>query len=318
MRRMLFSIGVFAACVLAASLALAQATQAAPTVVINVERASMRDKATLNTGVIATLTRGEELEVLGMSGAWYHVRVKSTGKVGYVSTAVVQAPQGSPLAAPEAGVGAIAPVFGVQPASRPRAPAVKEHPGVKAFGIVDVEAMTASKSFEAVLGSAKPTVTNLGFGVEGTGLWKGLFARVAYTHSSNTGTRVFVDSSMVAHSLNIPLTIEIAPLEIGAGWRFGAPPRHGVGYRPYVGAAMLLQRYKETSTFADPGENTDTTDKGVAVFGGVEVDVKLIRIGVEGQFRGVPNAIGAGGASLAYNEKDLGGGVFRLTFGVGF
>ena len=83
---------------------------------------------------------------------------------------------------------------------------------------------------------------------------------------------------------------------------------------------MLLQRYKETSTatFASADDNTDITDTGGEVFGGVEIGVKFVRIGVEGQYRYVPNAIGAGGASLAYNETNLGGGVFRLTFGVGF
>jgi len=178
--------------------------------------------------------------------------------------------------------------------------------------------MSASKSFKAVLGKDKPLITSLGFGVEGTSLWKGLFARVAYTRSKNDGSRVSVDPSGVAYSNHIPLTIEITPLEIGAGWRFGAPAKGAAGARPYLGAALLLQHYKETSAFADPGENIDTTDKGVAVFGGVEIAVKFVRIGVEGQFRSVPNAIGAHGASLLFDETNLGGGVFRLTFGVGF
>jgi uncharacterized protein YgiM (DUF1202 family) len=310
MRRIVLSIGLFAACLLVASPALAQTTQPAPTVVVSVDRANVRDKPTVNTAVVAALARGEELEVLGISGSWYHVRVKSSGKVGYISNLVVEVAPGSTLSTM---------IPGLQPVTRVRPAPVKEHPGIHAFGIVDAEAMSASKSFKAVLDSGKATLINLGFGVEGTGLWRGLFVRGAYSHSSNTGTRVFVDSSMTAHSLNIPLTIEITPIEIGAGWRFGPPPPQGkAGVRAYAGAGLLMQRYKETSTFATDSENTDTTDKGVVAFGGFEIGIKFVRIDLEGQFRSIPDVIGAGGVSLAYKETNLGGGVFRVTFGVGF
>jgi hypothetical protein len=336
MRTVVLSIVAFAVCLLTASLAAAQATQPPLTLAVSVPQANMRDKPSLSAAVVAVLASGEQLEVLETTGAWFRVRVKSTGKIGYVNYTVVKPAGTSDLAAwmdalrlatpggaapPGAAPPPAAepPAAAAQPTGRPRAPAAKEHPGFHAFGIVDVETMTASKSFTAVLDSGKATVTNVGFGVEATHLWKGLFARVAYTHSSNPGMRVFVDSSLVAHSLSNPLTIEITPIEVGAGWLFGAPPPKGkVGVRPYAGAALLLQRYKETSSFAGAGEDTDTTDKGFAAFGGLEVSIRFVRIGVEGQFRSVPNAIGAGGASLAYNETNLGGGVFRLTFGVGF
>jgi hypothetical protein len=338
MRRIVLSIGVFAACLLAGSLASAQAPQAPQTLVVTVDRSSLRERPATDARVVATLPSGEQLELLDTTGLWSHVRVKRSGRTGYVSSTVVQAaPTGlGPTdleawmealrrATPGAGArqgGATtpgAPPPAAQPTPRPRPPASKDHPGVHAFGIVDIEAMTASESFKAVLDSGKAQLTSLGFGLEGTSLWRGLFVRVAYTHSSDTGTRVFVDSSMVAHSLHNPLTIEITPIEIGAGWRFGPPPPKGTtGVRPYAGGALLLQRYKESSNFASDAENTDVTDKGLALFAGFEIGVKFVRIGIEGQFRTVPSAIGAGGASLAYDEKDLGGGIFRLTFGVGF
>jgi len=315
MRRIVLSMGALVACLLVASLAAAQATQTPQTLVVTVDRASMREKPTVDARLMARLPRGEELEVLDTIGEWYHVRVKSSRRTGYVSNTVVRAGAASPPGAP-ARPGA--PAAANQPAGRPLAAAAKAHPGIQVFGIVDAETMSASKSFEAVLSSGKASITNLGFGVEGTDLWKGLFARVAYTHSSNAGTRVFVDSSLKAHSLNVPLTIEITPIEIGAGWRSALPSTAKAGVRAYAGAGLLLQRYKETSSFASAAEDTDTTDKGAVVFGGLEVDVKFVRIGLEGQFRSVPNVLGVGGASLAYDEKNLGGGVFRLTFGVGF
>jgi hypothetical protein len=201
------------------------------------------------------------------------------------------------------------------PRSRPAAARPKSKVGAQIFAIVDAERMTASKSFSAVVG--KTTFVNAGVGVEVTNLWQGVFARFAYTHGSRKGTRVVVNSG-IAVSNGIPLTIEIAPIEVGGGWRF-VPARKGTTTLvPYIGAALVLQRYKETSAFALDGENTDETDKGAAVFAGLEVDIRVVRIGIEGQYRRVPNVIGAAGASQAFNETDLGGGVVRLTFGVGF
>ncbi len=54
----------------------------------------MREKPSFNAAAVATLTRGERLEVLETTGAWYRVRVKSSGKTGYVSETVVQAMPG--------------------------------------------------------------------------------------------------------------------------------------------------------------------------------------------------------------------------------
>ena len=81
---------------------------------------------------------------------------------------------------------------------------------------------------------------------------------------------------------------------------------------------IVSQGYKETSDFASSDENTDTSDSGQNLFGGLEVGVRYIRIGVEAMYRRVPDAFGAGGVSKAMNEKDLGGTVVRLTIGIGF
>jgi hypothetical protein len=41
-------------------------------------------------------------------------------------------------------------------------------------------------------------------------------------------------------------------------------------------------------------------------------------VGVEGQIRSVPNAIGQSGASAAFDETDLGGATLRVLAGVKF
>ena len=214
-----------------------------------------------------------------------------------------------------------------------RPPVPRPADTVHAFGIIEVEKMLASQSFDAVLAdSSKSALVFAGAGVDVTRLWRGLFARLAATHSSNDGSRVFVDSSGTPIPLNVPVTIEITPIEIGAGWRFVPkprpvlPPRPGrpparpsrVAVVPYLGAALLVQRYKETSETATADENVDATDTGESIFAGIELGFGVVRLGLEGQFRNVPNVLGAAGVSQEFDETNLGGGVFRVTVGVGF
>ncbi len=213
-----------------------------------------------------------------------------------------------------------------------RTPPPRPPDTVHAFGIFEAEAMLAHQSFSAVLADGtKSTLLFGGAGVEATKIWKGLFARFAATHTSNKGSRVFVDASGNAVSLDLPLTIEVTPIEIGGGWRFVRKPRpvpprlvrpgqrpSNVAVVPYLGAAVLVQRYKETSDIASPDENVSATDTGESFFAGVELGFGVVRLGFEGQFRNVPNVLGAGGISQEFGETNLGGGVIRVTLGVGF
>ena len=228
---------------------------------------------------------------------------------------------------------ALAALVGARPAVAQgivRTPAARPLDSVHAYGIFEAEAMLANQSFSAILADGtKGTLIFAGAGVEATKIWKGLFARAAVTHSSNDGTRVFVDDSGNAVSLQVPMTVEVTPIEIGGGWRFVPPPRPSrplpPGQRPsrtvvvpYLGGAVLVQRYKETSENAAPDEDVSATDIGESFFAGVELGFGVVRLAFEGQFRNVPNAIGVGGVSQAFDETNLGGGVFRVTLGVGF
>jgi hypothetical protein len=188
--------------------------------------------------------------------------------------------------------------------------------GVRAYGILEGERMAAASSFKAVLGGNSAILMHVGVGGDLTGLWKGVFARVDWTHSSNTGGRVFVDTSRQVIPLGIPVTIEVSPLEVGAGWRF-RPIRRG-RVVPYIGGAAVRQHYQETSPGASADENVDVTDSGAAVFGGIEIGFKVVKIGLEAAYRAVPDALGAAGASQAFGETNLGGTVFRVSVGVGF
>jgi hypothetical protein len=192
--------------------------------------------------------------------------------------------------------------------------------GFRVYGIVEGESMMAEKSFKTILDTGEASIKLVGGGGEVTNLWKGLFARVAFTSSSNKGSRVFVDSGGTAHKLNIPMTIEIMPVEIGAGWRFGSKRRPSGAFTvtPFAGGGILKQSYKETSTFSSPEEDADVVDTGQMVFGGVEIGIRFVKIGLEAQHRHLPDTLGTAGVSKAFGENNLGGTVLRLTFGVGF
>jgi opacity protein-like surface antigen len=184
--------------------------------------------------------------------------------------------------------------------------------GLRAYGIVALDAVAATESFNAVLGTSQ--LKAFGAGVDVVNLWKHLFARVAVTRARKEGSRVFVSGAEV-FPLGIPLTVTMTPVEAGGGWRFESAL--GPRVTPYAGAAFLSMGYTETSQFAEAGENTSERFKGQAVFGGAEFGIlKWLVASAEGQYRRVPDAAGAGGVSKEFNETDLGGFSARVTIGV--
>ena len=185
------------------------------------------------------------------------------------------------------------------------------HFGLHAYAIVDLDALTAKRSFEAVLGTSQ--LKAFGGGAEVADVWKHLFVRVAVTRAQEKGSRGFVSGSEFFPN-GIALTMTMTPLEAGAGWRFVS--KKGSRLTPYGGVSFLSVGYTETSTFADAADNVSESFKGQAVFGGVEIGVaKGLTITAEAQYRRVPNAIGAGGVSKDFNETDLGGVTARITIG---
>ncbi|MCC7008007.1 MAG: hypothetical protein IT184_04260 [Acidobacteria bacterium] len=193
-----------------------------------------------------------------------------------------------------------------------RRPAPPPQPiGVRVFAIADVTSMAAADTFAGVFGSSR--LTSRGGGVEVIRLRRGLFVRAALSTSSASGSRVVVFDG-TAVPLDIPLTLELRHLEVGGGWR---QERRGARLVPYAGAGLLRLRYVERSPFADTGEDSDETFTGYAAFAGVDVSVwKWIVAGAEIQFRSVPDALGDGGASRAFNERDLGGVTARALIGI--
>jgi hypothetical protein len=195
-----------------------------------------------------------------------------------------------------------------------RPPSARPSLGARAFVTFDVNALAASQTFEAVVGTSRPKA--LGGGGELLNVWKGLFLHVAVSKMKETGSRVIIaDDESVP--LDIPVTVEMTPIEIGAGWRADVGRRRRAGV--YGGGGLLRLVYRETSTFGSDDDNSDTAFNGVFAFGGADVRiVSGVIVGVEGQIRSVPNAIGEAGASAAFHETDLGGATLRVLAGVKF
>src|SRR5438309_5579682 len=83
-------------------------------------------------------------------------------------------------------------------------PTPRQSLGFRAFGAVDVDALTAQKSFDAVLGTSQ--LTAFGGGADVLNVWKTAFVRVAVSHATGSGNRAFVLNGQPV-SLNIPIKV---------------------------------------------------------------------------------------------------------------
>jgi opacity protein-like surface antigen len=97
-----------------------------------------------------------------------------------------------------------------------------------------------------------------------------------------------------------------------AGWRF----EHG-NATPYVGGGIGTVLFKEESLAADPGENIQTHFTSYHALAGVEIRNGWVATAFEVEYSRIPDSIGLGGASAAFQESNLGGVVGRIKILVG-
>lgn len=176
--------------------------------------------------------------------------------------------------------------------------------GVRGLATFGVSQMTASESFETILGSK--SLVDFGGGGQVTNLWRGLYVEALFNRSRETGERVFVDGTQV-FPLGIPLIVTLTTVDVTGGYRFN----RGSRLVPYVGGGYTSAGYKETSSFAQAGDDVDDRFGGFVVLGGVEVRaLRWLHVRGEARYRQIPDALGEGGVSTVYDEDDLGG--FRM------
>ena len=188
--------------------------------------------------------------------------------------------------------------------------------GAQVIGIVGVQWPTAVESFEATGLDSRPR--EFGGGLQITNLWRELFAQVTVTATSDTGQRVFVDDGTV-FPLGIPLTVKATYFDMSGGWKVKFPGRAAQRIVPYAAAGLGVVRYRETSPFAETGDDVDESSISYHVQGGVEVGItRWLGLSADVRYRRVPDLLGLGGVSAAFGEDDFGGvnaslGV-RVTF----
>jgi opacity protein-like surface antigen len=185
-------------------------------------------------------------------------------------------------------------------------------PAVLIRGFVEAgyETFQATRTFNAIFQEDAGPV----FGGGGEVVFRpGIFVRVSASRYENTGERALrLDNELFR--LGIPLTMTIVPIEVNGGYRF----RRVASLVPYVGAGVSSHGYRETSRFAEPSENVDERFTGYQFLGGIEYRIsRWIGAAGEVQYTTVPDAIGGGGLSAEFNERNLGGTTFRLRVFIG-
>lgn len=241
----------------------------------------------------AVVRMGTVLTIVGRRGDWYEVVVPGTERAtgattGFIFVKNVEVVRGSPPSAATPGQ-----ITTAQPPS-PRSRAV----GLWGFGQFGYTRFTAHDSFQAVLGKAGGAF--VGGGVE-VRLRSGFFVNGSVEHFTQTGQRVVVVDREVFR-LGIPDTVTMTPITLSAGWRLVRD-----GATPYMGAGTGKIFYRETSSFADADENVDERFTSYHILGGVEFRNGWVATAFEVQYSRVPDALGVGGASAAFEERDLGG-----------
>jgi hypothetical protein len=173
--------------------------------------------------------------------------------------------------------------------------------------------LTAIDSFDAITGKVGGPI--FGGGVRVGLPFGGLFVDVGAWRYQTEGERVFVSNGTV-YPLNIPVEIAMTPIELSAGWQFRF--RRLPKFTPYLAAGLTSMRYTETSGFADAADNMGESFNGYHVNGGAEYRIaRWVGIAGEVAWTTVPDSIGEGGASAAFNETDLGGTTLRFKITIG-
>jgi hypothetical protein len=233
----------------------------------------------------AIVDAGTMLIVVGRRADWYEVVVPGEERAtGFILKGYVEAPPG---AEPE--------------------PSSARPVGLFGFGQFGYSWFAARNSFEAVLGQAGGSF--LGGG--GELRIGGFFLNGSVERFTKTGERVFVVNREV-FKLGTRDTITMRPMALTAGWRF--THEH---VTPYLGAGTGRLFYKEAPSSADADEIVDTRFTSYHLLGGVEFRRNWVATAFEVQYSRVPDALGAGGASAAFAESNLGGFGSRVRILIG-
>ena len=129
------------------------------------------------------------------------------------------------------------------------------------------------------------------------------FLRASGSIAKWEGERVFVagpdeDVSPLGH----PLELRLTPVYLDFGLRFGK-----AALKPHVGLGAGMVSYSEKSTVGGLEMNADRSKGSARLILGATWGRGPLELGAEAAYSTIPDAVGIGGVSKVYDEKDLGG-----------
>src|SRR5262245_1003880 len=249
----------------------------------------------------AVVRAGTILTVVGQRKDWYEVVVPGLdglqGQTGFIFKSLVDS-DAAPTSPPAR--------VGPPPVARTQA-VRSQRLGFAGFGQFGYTRFAAQNSFQAITGHGGGAVVGVGAEVR----IGGLFIGGSIDRYTQTGQRVLVIDREVI-GLGVPDTISLVPMTALAGWRV----EHAYA-TPYVGGGIGTVLFKEESVAADPGENIRTRFMSYHAVAGVEFRNGWVATAFEVEYSRIPDSIGVGGASAAFQESNLGGVVGRIKILVG-
>ncbi len=281
-------------------IAHAASASAQTTVLVRVDQSTIWTHDFRSPAVV--VRAGSILTVVGERKDWYEVVVPGLdglkGETGFIfKPFVADAKEAVRLPARSSPPSAVARAR----MARPR------QIGFAGFGQFGYSRFSAQNSFQAITGAGGGAVVGGGAEVR----IGNLFLGGSLDRYTQTGQRVLVIDREV-FGLGIPDTISLVPMKALAGWRF----EHGYA-TPYLGGGIGMVLFKEESLAADPGENIQTRFMSYHAIAGVEFRNGWVATAFEVEYSRIPDSIGKGGASAAFQESNLGGVVGRIKILVG-
>jgi opacity protein-like surface antigen len=267
-------------------------------VTVTAARTSLRDKAAADGAIVASVVKGDELEVLGTSGSWYHVRVKSSGKEGFVNDLVVSAlkppaASSAPTAAAPAGPPAAPPTrAAANPAAQPASQTVAQ-----------TNANTNATSSDRPLGYV---LGGLGGGFGATSLNVGGGVAIRPFENKAMGLRfdgILAHSSAYSEVIDGVSYSDSTNALVFSGlftYDFVLP---NLSFKPFVGGGLSVMHVTSSSSVSDPGvvfdENVSVsaTSAGLTVIGGLEKPFGTAGHSFRVELRGDLGGVGAFGTT---------------------
>ena len=154
---------------------------------------------------------------------------------------------------------------------------------------------------KAIFGSKQGFGGGVGFSYDRGSRWR---FGVDVRRIARKGERAFaMDRTSEAFRLGHPLNLTLIEGIASVSYRFGE-----VGpVSPYLTVGGGVASWKESSDIAGRVERSSGTAGLFEARLGLERQAGVLRIALEGGITMIPNAVGVGGISKVYEEKDLGG-----------